>query len=198
MFSSPTDTDGQIKMNTPSRTMPRSPAPQKATLATWFALSGLLAFLAWGVAESQPLRWIFSGTFTLLVVLTIAHRIRLKHIREERKEESICTFAWTLPAKSHDTWVVRAVYEEIVDQGEAPNRPSDEVAKFWGIDGDDLDDVAVRVARRAGRSMDEAEKNPLLGKVVTVADMISFIEHQPRQPIQSAKTTPGSSARFRV
>jgi hypothetical protein len=180
-------------MNAPSRTMPPSQAPQKATIATWLVLAGLFAFLAWGVAESQPLRWIMIGTFALLAVLTIVHHIWLKRIREERKKESICTFARALPAKSHDTWVVRAVYQEIAEQAGAPIRPMDEVAKFWGIHGEDLDDVAVRIADRAGRSMDQAEKNPMRGRVVTIADMISFIEHQPRKPIQLITDNSGAS-----
>ncbi|MBI5767979.1 MAG: hypothetical protein HZA93_09290 [Verrucomicrobia bacterium] len=114
------------------------------------------------------------------------HRRRLKHIREERIEESICSFARLLPARAHDTWVVRAVYEELFDFVRAPIRPSDTVERFWGIDGDDLDDMAFRIAERAGRSMDGADKNPFFGRVVTVADMVQFFEHQPKLPLSSS------------
>jgi hypothetical protein len=165
--------------------MPPSPAPQKATFMTWLFLAGMVACLAWGAIVSAPVRWGFLGAFALIAILSVLHRRRLKRIKEERMEESICTFSRALPAKSHDTWVVRAAYEEISHQAGAPIRPSDEVAKFWGIDGDDLDDAILRIAHRARRSMVDVQKNPLCGRVVAVADVIAFIEHQPREPIQS-------------
>jgi len=153
-------------------------------------VAGLVGGLAWGAFASPPLRWALVGTIALMTVLSVLHGRWLKRIKEERKEESICTFSRALPAKAHDTWVVRAVYEEISQQAGAPIRPSDNVAKFWGIDGDDMDDAVLRIAHRAGRSMADAQKNPLLGSVVTVADMISFIEHQPKEPIQMPEPMP--------
>ena len=152
---------------------------------TWLVVALMFAGLAWGAFASAPLRWALVASFTLLAVLSLLHRRWLRRIKEERMEESICTFSRALPAKAHDTWVVRAAYEEISRQTGAPIRPSDEVAKYWGIDGDDLDDAVLRIARRAGRSMEDVQKNPLRGRVVTVADMIVFIEHQPKEPIQS-------------
>ena len=185
--------DGRRKMNAPSRTMPPSPAPQKATFMTWLFLAGMVACLGWGAIVSAPARWGFLGTFALIAMLRVFHRRHLKRIKEERTGESICTFARALPAKDHDTWVVRAAYEEISRHAGAPIRPSDEVAKFWGIDGDDLDDAILRIARRAGRSMEDVQKNPLCGKVVAVADVIAFIEHQPREPIQSFTDNSGAA-----
>ncbi|HEY0967106.1 MAG TPA: hypothetical protein VGD88_06955 [Opitutaceae bacterium] len=160
---------------------------------TWLVLAAMLAGLAWGAFVSAPLRWGFIGTVALLALLSVFHRRRLKRIKEERTEESICSFSRALPAKGHDTWVVRAAYEEISHHAGAPIRPSDEVAKFWGIDGDDLDDAILRIARRAKRSMDDVQKNPLCGRVVTVADVIAFIEHQPREPIQGITDNSGAS-----
>lgn len=153
---------------------------------TWVFVTALLTGLAWGALVSAPLRWILIGMVALLGVLSVFHRRRLKRIKEERKEESIGTFSRALPAKAHDTWVVRAVYEEISSQAGAPIRPSDKVEKFWGIADEDLDDAMLSAARRAGRSMDDVQKNPWRGRVVTVSDMISFIEHQPKEANRGA------------
>ena len=173
--------------------MPPSPASQKATFVTWLVVAAMLAGLAWGAFVSAPLRWILIGTVALMAVLSVVHRRWLKRIKEERTEESICTFSRALPARNHDTWVVRAAYEEISRHAGAPIRPSDNVVKFWGIDGDDLDDAILRIARRARRSMEDVQKNPLCGRVVTVADVIAFIEHQPREPIQSITDNDGAA-----
>ncbi len=180
-------------MNAPSRQMEPMPASQKPTLVSWLVVVAILSPLVWLAVASAPLRWIVIGSFTLMAVLTILHRRWLKRIKEERKEESICTFSRALPAKDHDTWVVRAAYEEISHHAEAPIRPSDNVVKFWGIDGDDLDDAILRIARRARRSMADVQKNPFCGRAVTVADVIAFVEHQPREPIQGITDNSGAA-----
>ena len=134
------------------------------------------------------MRWVLGATVVLLALLTVIDRLRLKRIREKRKDESICTFARSLPARDHDTWVVRAVYEEVSRHVQAPIRPSDDIVRFWGFHDEDLDDAAVRIAHRAGRSMSDTDKNPLYGKVRTAADMIAFLEHQPKLPTHPAET----------
>jgi hypothetical protein len=83
----------------------------------------------------------------------VAHR-HFKRLKKEREEESICTFARALPARAHDTWVVRAVYEELFRLARVPIRPTDDLKKDLKIDPDDLEDAAFDIARRAGRSMD--------------------------------------------
>lgn len=156
-------------------------APPKNTLVGWLAGAVLVVGLIWAVLASPPsLHWIAGGAFGLIAAVTALHHRWLKRIRAERKEESICTFARTLPARAHDTWVVRAVYEEFSRHVGAPIRPSDNLTRFWGIDGDDLDDAMLRIAHRAGRSMADPQKNPWFDQVTTVADLISFLEQQPK------------------
>ncbi|MBA4136212.1 MAG: hypothetical protein C0518_02710 [Opitutus sp.] len=187
------DDDGRRKMKTPSRKMPPLPATKKPTALSWIVTAVILAPLAWFAFANPPVRWTLLGCGALLAVLSLFHRRWLKRLRKERKEESICTFSRALPAKDHDTWVVRAAYEEISHHAGAPIRPSDDVVKFWGIDGDDLDDAILRIARRARRSMSDVQKNPLCGRVVTVADVIAFVEHQPREPIQGITDNSGAA-----
>jgi hypothetical protein len=167
-------------MNAPSRTMPPPPLPKKVTVVGWGLFATLLACLAWGLITSGSARWAFVGISALAAVLTVLRRRRLSHIKEGRKTESICSFARALPARDHDTWVIRAVYEELSRMGLAPLRPSDDLKKFWGVDPEDLDDVAVSIAHRARRSLDKTVGNPLYGRAVTVGDLILFFEHQPK------------------
>jgi hypothetical protein len=49
---------------------------------------------------------------------------------------------------------------------------------------DDRDDLAFEIARRAGRSMEDTQKNPLFDRVKTVADMVAFFENQKREANQ--------------
>jgi hypothetical protein len=126
------------------------------------------------------MRWVVAAMTTFGAVATILSHQHFAHFKEKRKEESICTFARSLPAKAHDTWVVRAVFEELSRIIRVPIRPADELMKDLKIDLDDLEDAFFEIARRAGRSMDNTEKNPMFDKVVTVADLISFFEHQPK------------------
>jgi len=84
-----------------------------------------------------------------------------------------------LPAKHHDTWVVRAVYEGIAQECGVSIRPSDRLEKDLGYLDEDLDDLVREIAARAGRNIDVTQANPHFGKVVTVEDLVLFIEHQP-------------------
>jgi len=161
--------------------MPPLAALRKMTLGDWVIGAIVATAVVWFVVIAPPpLNWMTAGAFILVALLTALHHRRLKRIRAERKEESICTFARTLPAKAHDTWIIRAVYEEIHQQVEAPIRPSDNLRRFWGIHGEDIDDAVMRIAHRAGRSMADTPKNPWFDRVTTVADLISFLEHQPK------------------
>jgi hypothetical protein len=162
--------------------MPAAPVPEKATFWQWLFVAVVLAAILTGVLTNPPLRWAFAGTFSFMALLSLLHRRWLNRIRAERKEESICTFARALPAKAHDTWVVRAVYEEVSSRAGVPIRPSDDFLQISGLDGDDLDDAVSRMAFRAGRSMESTKENPIFDRVVTVADVIAFLEHQPKIP----------------
>jgi hypothetical protein len=103
-----------------------------------------------------------------------------------RRGESICAFARSFDAREVDTWVIRAVYEEIQSElaDAAPNFPvraSDLLLEDLLEDSDDLDmSVVPKVAKRTGRSLDEHLENPHFGKVRSVGDLVLFINAQPR------------------
>lgn len=168
------------------------------TVWHWLVLAAIAAVGLWLLYANPPLRWALVGFSALVAVSAYFGRRYFKRLEEERKEESICSFARALPAREHDTWVVRAVYEEVSRFVRVPIRPSDDLEKDLPMDPHDRDDLAFEIARRAGRSMEDTQKNPLFDRVKTVADIVAFFENQKREANQTAQTTPGSSAPLRV
>jgi hypothetical protein len=174
--------------------MPPPAIPKKLGVFGWLLLVGFFCCVAVLVYSSVGGRWAVGVIATVGVVATIHARRYFERLKEERKEESICTFARSLPAREHDTWVVRAVFEELSSRVRVPIRPTDDLKKDLKIDPDDLDETAFEIARRAGRSMGDTKNNPMFDRVITVADIIVFFEHQPKRPKQPTQRT-GACAR---
>jgi hypothetical protein len=150
----------------------------------WPILAALLSGLAYWV-YSQPYVLLFLLPFGLLVYFQLASEKRsLRRLAASRQGETICDFARSFD-RQIDTWIIRAVYEELtrfvaVEGRPLPVRREDRCEKDLKIDPEDLGDLADDIAYRARRSMDNSDKNPLYGKVKTVADMVNFFEHQPK------------------
>jgi hypothetical protein len=101
-----------------------------------------------------------------------------------RDGESICNFARSFDTRHTDTWVIRAVHQEIQQLlrsyvPDFPVRAPDSLLDLH-IDSDDIEYLLVNIAARSGHSLDEAEKNPSYGKINTVSDLVLFINAQPR------------------
>ena len=137
--------------------------------------------------------WIFRQPYVLLFLVPAGvlvyfqqaseRRVR-KRLAALRRGETICNFARSFNRQT-DTWIIRAVYEELtrflsIEGQILPVRREDRCEKDLKIDPEDLDDLAQDIAYRARRSMDRSNSNPLYGNVKTVADMVSFFEHQPK------------------
>ena len=127
---------------------------------------------------------IVSATMVLLSVPF--EKRRLKKIVEQRREDSICTFAKSFDCRTVDTRIIRAVHEELQHyySSEAsgfPIRATDSFEKDLRMDDGDLEDIGIEIARRTQRSIENTEQNPLHGKVKTVADLVLFLNHQPLQ-----------------
>jgi acyl carrier protein len=109
----------------------------------------------------------------------------LKRLADERENEGICTFARSFERKYVDTWIIRAVHEELQKDLGYPDikysiRATDRFEEDLKIDVEDLDDLLVIIAQRTGRSIEGTEKNPYYDKVKTVGDMVLFINSQPK------------------
>jgi hypothetical protein len=173
-------------MRTPSRFMPkfvRKPTPWWS----WVAIGGLSAgygYLVW----SYPLPVL---AFTLALALAggvdnYRYKRRLRSLAHARTGESICTFARELDLGDVDTWVVRAVYEQLQNAlafavPGFPIRWSDRLREDLGVDGEDLDlELAIEIAQRTGRSLKSTKDNPYYDKVRTVGDLVMFFNLQPQ------------------
>ena len=183
------------RMRAASRTMPPAPV-HKAKWWAWVFLTALFAGLAYWFWQ-QP--YLVGVLFAVLGFLVWIQMIWETHSRRRlatsRHDESICTFARSFGRRA-DTWILRAVYEELsryleVDRRPIPIRREDRCAEDLKIDPEDLDDLARDIAFRARRSMDACEKNPVYGKVKTVGDIVAFLECQPRTVEPSAAPNGG-------
>ncbi len=158
---------------------PKQVAPKRPLLALFFMILFFL-MLCLVLSAKAPFNFIF--VFGLLVA--IAERCYLdwhfSRLDKERTEENIGTFAFALPAWHHDTWVVRAVYEELSSFCQIPVRPNDDLRKTLKLDIDDIAYVLILSAERIGTVTDGMENDKSRTNISTVADMICFMERYPR------------------
>jgi hypothetical protein len=121
----------------------------------------------------------------LTVVEIGRNRRRLKHLAKLRAGESICEFARSFERNNVDTWVIRAVYEQLQDylgkNPVVPIRAADRLKEDLPIDAEDLEmDLAEEIAQRTGRSLKDTTANPYYGKIRTVEDLVLFFNSQPK------------------
>lgn len=180
-------------MRRPSRLMPKL-SPRAPGLAGWLVILAILAWLLWliiaGWRNNAPATAAGLGAAAMYAVYYWKrhreYRAMLRALATERAGESIGDFARAFDTREIDTWVIRAVYEQLQAylapvHANFPLRASDQL-KTLVSDPDDLDmDLAVEIAERTGRSYDHAEQNPYYGRVNTVGDVVHFFNAQPRQ-----------------
>ena len=184
-------------MNHASRFMPaattRPVHPLGVVLVVPFA-----GFLLWAFIDQPVAAVAIAITFVLAVLgLNVKWRRHLTSAAAQRPFESICHFARDFECRKTDTWVIRAVYEEVQSHlrplhAQFPLRASDQLTADLGMDPDDIEfDIATRVAERTGRSLDDSSANPYFSCVVTAGDMVRFFCLQPRavQPNTSLERT---------
>jgi hypothetical protein len=152
---------------------------------------GWLIVCVWVVAVAY-LVWLYPWGIAVIAGLVVAswfgtrkHDEKLAVLIQEREGNSICEFARSFDAKIVDSWVIRAVYEELqaetdVNGRSVPIRADDSLIDDLQIDDEDLDmSIAEKIAQRCGRSLDNFDENPLIGKVKTAGDLVMFFNAQP-------------------
>jgi hypothetical protein len=106
----------------------------------------------------------------------------VRQFATERQNESICSFARSFNCRTTDTWVIRAVYEELqLFYPCFPLRATDRFKEDLHMDDEDLADIGLDMAYRSCRSMKNTEMNPMFGNVKTVGDLVRFLNGQPRK-----------------
>jgi hypothetical protein len=111
---------------------------------------------------------------------------KLHALASQREGQTICEFAGDFDARVVDTWIIRAVFEQIQGQlkhvhPSFPVRADDRLKEDLLLDDDDLDmDLVPQVETRTGRPVENTDNNPYFGKVETVRDLVLFFQHQPK------------------
>jgi hypothetical protein len=147
-------------------------------------LAAILVLLAGGFSVV----WMFSFLRALPSAIEQRQRDeqRLRQLPASRVDESICQFARSFEVRQTDTWVLRAVYEELQDElrwvsPAFPVRADDSLEDDLLIDSEDMEfGIIWSIAERARRSLEHPERNPFHSRVVTVRDLVRFFLHQPR------------------
>lgn len=151
------------------------------------ALIGLLLLTA-AIVVYQPIYLvIITGIALLALTWSKFEEPKIKKhfadLYEERKSLSICEFAREFDSRAVDTWIIRAVYEQLraalPTNEKMPIKASDNLSDTLKLDEDDLDlDLVEEIAQRTGRSTENFEMNPYYGKVTTARDLVLFFNHQ--------------------
>jgi hypothetical protein len=177
-------------MKPASRHMPRIEHPSATPASRWLGylfVAGLVGGFLWAL-------WAHPAVVGTLVALAmggeaVSRAREKKHfarLLQTRSEASICHFARSIDCRHVDTWVVRAVYEELQaclahHRARFPLRVTDRLGADLQIDGDDLDlSLMPDIAQRTGRNLSSTQANPFFGKVTTVGDLVNFFNAQPR------------------
>lgn len=180
-------------MKPASRHMPRIEHPSASPAARWL---GYL-FVAGLVGGFLGALWAHPAVVGALVALAmggeaVSRAREKKHfarLLQTRSEASICHFARSIDCRHVDTWVVRAVYDELQaclahHRARFPLRVTDRLGADLQIDGDELDlSLVPDIAQRTGRDLSSTQANPFFGKVTTVGDLVKFFNAQPRPAV---------------
>ncbi len=178
-------------MRIPSRRMPTydETLTWKSKSIGYGIVIFLLLWLGYGIWQDPQTAFIFVGIIAIIFVLgyfTVENSTKyFEVLYRKRAGEDIGTFARSLDYKNTDTWIIRAVYEEINSElpydKTIPLHPSDNLKEDLKLDDEDLEFVLERIFARAGISDEAIEKNPYYTKMDTVADLVAFCDYQPKE-----------------
>jgi len=179
-------------MRIPSRNMPKYSFKNNENSNNIFAIilifsiyASLLFILLYGFYKEPMQGLSILGIISFIIMVsTIVEKRRLRNLALERKGEDIGTFARSFEFRKIDTWIIRAVYEELLEyryfkEGVAPIRASDNLRKDIRID-DELIEIFDIVIQRTNRTPDDMESNPYYASLSTVKDLVLFLDYQPR------------------
>lgn len=175
-------------MKTPSRFLPAY-VPEPVTNREKVVGYGFVLLIAGGLGYGIWNRPVFLALLAGLACVGVFQNWQRKRALQKlaalRTTESICTFARGFDRKAVDTWIIRAVHEELQmyvkhSGGLCPIRATDRFEEDLHIDPEEMDELLPVIAQRTGRSTDNTESNPYFGKVSTVGDLVHFVNCQPR------------------
>lgn len=171
-------------MPTFSRWMP-PPAPPRTPWLGRLVLGALILAAAWFVARHPVAIVLIIGLVAVSWAIRQADQRAFRRLAADRSGEGLCTFARALGRRA-DPRIIRATYDELAPVvafrgGQLPLRAMDRLIADLRLSADGLDDVVEAIATRAQRVFAETRANPYYGRVRTVADIVWFVQHQPRR-----------------
>ncbi len=144
------------------------------------SIAGGLGGIYW---LGMPYFLITLGVIAVGVAWSLHRRHQLRSIRRERADLSICTFVKAFDYRRIDTWVLRAVYEEVSGLAGFPVKPEDDIYDNLQLGSDDLNDALLpEIADRCGRDINEFDRNPYtvrFEEAPTVSNLVMWFQHQP-------------------
>ena len=153
------------------------------TLALGFILIFLLIISAIYSVSSTPYLFLIIPVLAVYIYYENKRaKTKFSLLAEERKEVSICEFARSFNTKKVNTWVIRAVYEQI--QAYVPTtipiKENDTLFELLEIDEEDLEfNLFAEISQRTGRSLEGLENNKYFKKLKTVGDLVYMFNEQP-------------------
>lgn len=180
-------------MKVPSRNMPKF-VPSiggKVTLGTGVLLVVLIAIFS--PLSLIPIALIFAAAIVSWHFIDEPKaKAHFEKLFDARKDKSICDFSREFNCREVDTWVIRAVYEEVQKyvtfDKPVPLCADDSLSNDLLLDDDDLDlDLVEIISQRTGRKLENIESNPYYGRVDTVRDLVMFFNHQALTPRQECR-----------
>jgi len=163
----------------PKYTEPKS---SKFTIVLGFVfLLLLLIAVAYSISTTP---FLFLGIPILALYIYFQNKktkAKFSLLAKERREISICEFARSFNTKKIDTWVVRAVYEQIQEYVPTiPIKENDTLFELLEIDEEDLEfDILSEISQRTGRSLEGLEDNDYFKNLKTVGDLVYMFNEQP-------------------
>lgn len=171
-------------MKKASRFMPRF-NHQKTGFWGWSILCGISCVFTWLLWYAPLLLLILPVIALFLYLERKKEKKYFQNLLAKRQGLSICDFSRYFDCKEIDTWVIRAVYEQLQEylkprSSAFPVLPSDDVFADLKFDDEDFEyDIVEEIAFRTGRSLDGAESNPYYGKANIVKNLVYFFNNQP-------------------
>ncbi len=172
-------------MRKPSRFMPKY-EPKQMGPFSWLFFVSILILFGYLVYKHPLVIVLLPVVYIASIISTKSHKSKLSKLALGRENEDIGTFAKAFNYREIDTWVIRAVYEQIQDylKEDYPNfplRPDDKVYDDLILDPDDFDmDILNEISQRTGRSLEKLDKNPYAQSLETVKDVVDMFNSQPK------------------
>jgi hypothetical protein len=155
-------------------------------LKGWLVLVVLVAAMLGLMWEVPFLLLLLTIYFVMWFLGNKKRKMHFNLLLKDRANDSICTFSRHFEFRKIDTWVIRAVYEQlqnymVCEKANFPIRPSDDIFTDLMIDNEDFEyDIVEEIAVRTGRSLEKVESNQFYGKASIVENLVYFFNEQPK------------------